>query len=431
MKTITALFSATLLTILISTTAFAQDESSERDIRIAERILDELFEDVSEANSGFPFGNEPSVQGEYIPGVGLHFSVGDNYFTRVTNMSGSISIRENDGPERSITFDRQESGERLEQNEIVERLNEYFTGYASQLRSVKDNEELRISFGLNTNTNRWVAAFQSPDSDSLAQEKQAISKWVSGRDLRRVREGDITSEALLQRIETVMIPLNEQPRDLEIFSSILETAIRDLELEGLRVNRTVRSNYIPGWGVRYYISANSRGGGIFSFLTDADREEIEADIETAFEFDAEDSADFNLDLDELRSDYDGPVVMMDTLNLSSALSETMDSLAVSLPKLMDSLKTAMPKMMESMKVLFESDEVPGDEVLMADMEQLQSEIYDIVKGYGSTLSSLSDDEYLMISINWRGRSATLPDRRIFYISKQDIENNRELMSLEL
>ncbi|NBB77045.1 MAG: hypothetical protein GVY02_06665, partial [Bacteroidetes bacterium] len=173
MKTLIALFSATLLTIVISTTALAQNEGSERDIRIAERILDELFEDVSEANRGFPFSDEPSVQGEYIPGVGLHFSVGENYFSRVTNMSGSISIRENDGPERSITFDRQDSGERLERNEIEERLNEYFTGYASQLRSVKDSEELRITFGLNTNTNRWVAAFQSSESDSLADEKQA------------------------------------------------------------------------------------------------------------------------------------------------------------------------------------------------------------------------------------------------------------------
>jgi hypothetical protein len=431
MKTLIALFSVTLLTISISNTAFAQNEGSERDIRIAERILDELFADVSDANNGFPFSDEPSVKGEYIPGVGLHFSVGENYFSKVTNMSGSISIKEDDGPERSFTFDRKDTGERLERGEIEERLNEYFTSYASQLRSVKDSEELRITFGLNTNTNRWVAAFQSPESDSLDETKQAVSKWVSGRDLRRVREGDITSEALLQRIETVTIPQDEQPRDIEIFSSILETAIRDLEFEGVRVNRTVRSNYIPGWGVRYYISANSRGGGIFSFLTDADREEIEADIETAFEFDAEDREDFDIDVDELRSEYDGPVVMMDTLNISSALSETMDSLAVALPKLMDSLKVAMPRMMESMKVMFEPEEVPGDDVLMADMDHLQSEVYDIVEGYGSTLNSLSDDEYLMISINWRGRSTAIPDRRIFYISKQDMENNRELMSLEL
>ena len=431
MKTLIALFSATLLTIVISTTALAQNEGSERDIRIAERILDELFEDVSEANSGFPFSDEPSVQGEYIPGVGLHFSVGENYFSRVTNMSGSISIRENDGPERSITFDRQDSGERLERNEIEERLNEYFTGYASQLRSVKDSEELRITFGLNTNTNRWVAAFQSSESDSLADENQAISKWVSGRDLRRVREGDITSAALLQRIETVTIPLDEQPRDIEIFSSILETAIRDLELEGVRVNRTVRSNYIPGWGVRYYISANSRGGGIFSFLTDAEREEVVADIETDIAFDFnEDSVDF--DLDEFESENEKITVMMDTLNISSALTETMDSLAVALPKLMDSLKTAMPKMMEGMRMMFESEELPGDDVLMADMKQVQNEIKEIVENYGPTLSSLSDEEYLMISVNWRGRSSTLPERQLYYISKQDLMNNRrELQSIEL
>jgi len=430
MKTIIALLSATLLTISISTSSLAQNEGSERDIRIAERILDELFEDVSEANSGFPFSDEPSVQGEYIPGVGLHFSVGENYFSRVTNMSGSISIRENDGPERSITFDRQDSGERLERNEIEERLNEYFTGYASQLRSVKDSEELRITFGLNTNTNRWVAAFQSSESDSLADEKQAISKWVSGRDLRRVREGDITSAALLQRIETVTIPLDEQPRDIEIFSSILETAIRDLELEGVRVNRTVKSNYIPGWGVRYYISASRSGRGIFSFMSEADQNEIQTEIDTALAFDFDsDSLDFNME--EFETNNEEVKGLLDSLDISSSLSETMDSLAIKLPELMDSLAVALPKMMEGIKTMFESDEVPGDEVLIADMELLDNEIRDIAENYGSTLSTLKEDELLMITVNWRGRNSLFPEKRVYYIPKRNLLNSGELKVIEM
>lgn len=423
MKTLISLFTAMLFFVSTNNTILAQNEDSERDIRIAERILDELFADVSDENHGFPFRNDPSVRGEYIPGSGLHFSVGENYFSKITSMSGSISIQEDDGPERSITIDRQDTGERMAQDEIEERLNEYFTGYASQLRSVKDSEELRVTFGLNTNTNRWVSVFQRAQSDSLTDENQAISKSMSGRDLRRVREGDISSDALLQRIETVMVSLDDQPRDIEIFSSILETAIRDLDLEGVRVNRTVRSSYIPGWGVRYTVSANSRGSGIFSFLTEAEREEIAADIETdiAFDFNAE----------EFQKKSEETAVMIDSLNLSSALSETMDSLAVSLPKLMDSLKTAMPKMMESMKVLFESEEVPGEEVLIADYEKINKEISAIVEAYGATLSSLDNDEYLMISMNWRGGSSTLPERTLYYISKKDLINSRDLQSIEL
>lgn len=430
MRTVIAICMVTLLSISISNTASAQNEDADRDIRIAERILDEMFADVSGANRGFPFRDETSVKGEYIPGVGLHFSVGENYFSRVADMSGSIRIREDDGPEKSISFDRKDTGERLEEQEIEDRLNDYLTSYASQLRSVKDEEELRITFGLDTNTNRWVSVFQSSESDSMAESNRAISKWVSGRDLRRVREGDMASPALLQQIETVTIPLDDQPRDIEIFSSILETAVRDVEMEGLRVNRTVKSNYIPGWGVRYYISKNSSGGGMFRFMSEADQNEIQTEIDTALAFDFDsDSLDFNLE--EFETNNEDVKGLLDSLNISSSLSETMDSLAVKLPELMDSLAVALPKMMEGIKTMFESEEVPGDEVLIADMELLDNEIRDITENYGSTLSTLKDDELLMISVNWRGRSSTLPEKKVYYIPKRNLLNKGELKVIEM
>lgn len=430
MRTVIAICMVTLLSISISNTASAQNEDADRDIRIAERILDEMFADVSGANRGFPFRDETSVKGEYIPGVGLHFSVGENYFSRVADMSGSIRIREDDGPEKSISFDRKDTGERLEEQEIEDRLNDYLTSYASQLRSVKDEEELRITFGLDTNTNRWVSVFQSSESDSMAESNRAISKWVSGRDLRRVREGDMASPALLQQIETVTIPLDDQPRDIEIFSSILETAVRDVEMEGLRVNRTVKSNYIPGWGVRYYISASSSGSGMFRFMSEADQNEIQTEIDTALAFDFDsDSLDFNLE--EFETNNEDVKGLLDSLNISSSLSETMDSLAVKLPELMDSLAVALPKMMEGIKTMFESEEVPGDEVLIADMELLDNEIRDITENYGSTLSTLKDDELLMISVNWRGRSSTLPEKKVYYIPKRNLLNKGELKVIEM
>jgi hypothetical protein len=118
MKFLISICAAVLFSMTINSAVFGQNGDTSRDIRIAERILDEMFADISNTNSGFPFSDEGSVRGEYIPGFGLHFSVGENYFSRVTNMSGSIRIQENDGPERSITFDRQDSGERLSENEI-------------------------------------------------------------------------------------------------------------------------------------------------------------------------------------------------------------------------------------------------------------------------------------------------------------------------
>lgn len=430
MRTVIAICMVTLLSISISNTASAQNEDADRDIRIAERILDEMFADVSGANRGFPFRDETSVKGEYIPGVGLHFSVGENYFSRVADMSGSIRIREDDGPEKSISFDRKDTGERLEEQEIEDRLNDYLTSYASQLRSVKDEEELRITFGLDTNTNRWVSVFQSSESDSMAESNRAISKWVSGRDLRRVREGDMASPALLQQIETVTIPLDDQPRDIEIFSSILETAVRDVEMEGLRVNRTVKSNYIPGWGVRYYISASSSGSGMFSFMSEADQNEIQTEIDTALAFDFDsDSLDFNLE--EFETNNEDVKGLLDSLDISSSLSETMDSLAFKLPELMDSLAVALPKMMEGIKTMFESEEVPGDEVLIADMELLDNEIRDIAENYGSTLSTLKEDELLMITVNWRGRSSTLPEKKVYYIPKRNLLNRGELKVMEM
>jgi len=412
----------------MSNLLFAQSGEAVQDVRIAERILDEMFADVSMVNRGFPFNEESSVRGEYIPGVGLHFSVGENYYSRVADMTGSISIKEDDGPERSITFDRKDTGERLDEEEIEDRLHEYLINYASQLRSVKDDEELLITFGLNTNTNRWVSVFQSSESDSLSESNSAISKNVSGRDLRRVRDGDMTSAELLQKIGTTKVPLDDQPRDIDIFSSILETAIRGIEMEGVRVNRTVRANYIPGWGVRFYISANAKGGGIFAFLGNENREEIETEIDTALSYDF-DSDNFNMD--ELEIDEEDLKVMMDTLDISSSLSETMDSLAIALPKLLDSLKTAMPKMIEGMRMMFESEDVPNDEVVIADMEQIEDEIKEIVENYGPTLSSLSGEEYLMVSVNWRGRNTILPEKQLYYVSKKDLMDSRDLQSVEL
>lgn len=424
MKTLQVFLTLLLFFLSFSNSLVAQNDELDREIRIAERILEEIFSDISEPNRNYPFSSQNSVSGEYIPGIGVHFSVGENYYSRFANMSGNIRFKENDGPERSFTFNREDSGERVQDNVIGERINEYLTGYATQIRGIGDDEEVRVTFGLNTNTNRWISALQVTAGDSISDKNSAISKWISGRDIRRAREGDLSENGLLQQIKTVKISENKLPRDISIFASILETALADTKLEGLRVNKSVKSNYIPGWGVRYYITVNSRGSGFFGFVSDLDHDKLGTEIDS--------DVSFEIDMEEFETEREKIKHTIDSLDISSEFSEKMDSLAVAIPRLMDSLKVAVPKVMEEIKTIFATDSSSVDEdVLIADREILENEISEIAGSYGNTLSSLKDDEVLMIQIDWRIRNNIIPDRTLYYISKADLMKSMDLKIAEI
>ena len=62
----------------------------------------------------------------------------------------------------------------------------------------------------------------------------------------------------------------------------------------------------------------------------------------------------------------------------------------------------------------------SDEELLKSRELLEDVGVRTINEYGTTLASLSDDEFLKVTLNWRGRNDVLPQSTHFFIGKATV-----------
>ena len=142
MRTIIKIILIIIAILLGEKQLYAQNAQMDSDIRIAERILEEIFRSPDQ-NSQFYFPGQKAVTGEYIPGMGVHFRINTSQpmvFGFVRDGNGNESERENE----------------IDQEWIENKMLEYYEGYAAQLRGIPDNERVRITYGSSFSGNRQV-----------------------------------------------------------------------------------------------------------------------------------------------------------------------------------------------------------------------------------------------------------------------------------
>jgi len=403
-----------IILMLLPCFAFAQSEQLQREIRIAEGILQELFADQPGSEHPFVGTRSSRVSSDYIPGYGVHFQIGDNPLAQAVRVSREIRVIQRDGNHTNARTE-QDSGNDSEliREAIEQKMTEYFTQYAPLLQNLPDEEFVRLSTGV---TSRQGNVIISLSGENRSHPLPKITKWVQKRELNRFREGSITEQQLIQRIQTADLSETEEKRDFNIFKTILDTAANNTGLEYLRF-RSSPYTYLPGFGVQFHLNASSRGAFILGM-----------DFETPV------IRDFNFDFDTTKN----PDMAIDIQkNLAGHGSErftiNVDSLRWVAGRSLDSLRVAMDDMAISLRNIFpEERKQPEDGELTREKEKLYNEFLQTITEYGSTLSSLPDNEFLIVAITWPSRSTELPQKTYIRIKMRDLAAGRtpEIQEIE-
>jgi hypothetical protein len=389
----------------------AQSDQLDRDIRIAERILEEIFTPVhTSGERQIVLPTTRGVEGEYIPGIGIHFKVGQSGARAI-----SIATRTRDGGSDSAV--------KTETNELIEsRMMEYFTQYAGQLRGLPDNEQVRITFGARTSGPRMV--FYSPSGERQAEQPR-LTMWVTKSDIDRFTDGNLSENQFRNRISKHEISDSQEMRDLNIFASVLEAALNSTDSKHLKVNRKPTYEYLPGLGAHFHVNVNSGIGFSLANIRGMARQIDSLNL---------DNVDIQIDLGNFPHEFNFQSPQIEFRN---------DSLRVAMRGMSDSLRVHANELRGQVEIIRKQAEAArrqGEEIqrqvaftfaerdtvdLTEDAAGLMAELKTAIKDYGPTLSSLGDSELLMITVNWSGRNPTVPDRTHIRISKADLMRGAE------
>ncbi|MEO1022409.1 MAG: hypothetical protein AAFW89_07680 [Bacteroidota bacterium] len=400
------LFISILSLFLLTSTLFAQSanfdaERMNRDLRIMENILSELFQAesiVTSKNEGrnvfFPVNSRSSdIHGTHLPGYGVIFMVPTN--SPVQN----ILIENGNKLDFSYSFVYSTDGEKdvpeVNEASVNKRMAEFLKSYAPTIGQLNENEQVLIVFGSKNNnhnnrvllgrvralsesavtvggvsgTNPTVRRLGTTrtESDEEIEELPIYSASVSKKDLNDYRSGKLNDESFQKRIRFARSSQKEE-LDLKVMSNIFTTALETGEKKGFRSSdRNTNYLFLNNFGalfnidVRYRSTSNVYG----RFSSSFDREFSRAQ----YGFDKEEEKEaYNKYLSELQDAYN---------TLKNTASE-------------------------------------------------------VLIDYGRTLSSVTSDQYILVTLNINGhalfpellekRNQTIPDRIDFQIKKSILED---------
>jgi hypothetical protein len=395
----------TLLLILSAGTLFAQtSKTHDRDIRIAEGILAEIF-DAKDTAFTLRGATVRGVTGEYIPGYGVHFKIGANIHPQTLR----VVIRGHAQIERD---EEQDPPASEEENRafIEERFMEYFKNYASLLRSIPGDEVVRLTFGDNRSA-RTVFSYP-PRANRQRDSIPAMTAWASVSDINAYSEGNLTDEEFENRIQVKDLSQEETQRDQEVFASILETALNQAGTENLRVRRSPRSEYLPGLGLNYQVHVSLRS---WPFMGDLDLEGLEVQLDS-----------LAIGLSELGETLGEHLLPM-AAKLDSIFNPDRRGRESPARVYRDTLRPQRENVQRSARMMrrnMDESQVPEEKIL-EEIDKLHAELKQTVMEYGQTLRSLQDDEMLIITLHWAGRHPALPEHSELRIRKSELLDGAE------
>lgn len=363
----------------------------DRDIQIAEGIIEELFraDDTSR-----PFGSRHirDVSGRYIPGYGIHFRISARLTPAVVKIvlqkQAEIHIDEDPDPEELRELGR----------EFVEqRFLEYLKNYAPLFKNLPENEVIRLTIGPHYYTAGAISIW--PGDAGSRRTVANITAWATASDIQAYSRQSISDEEFESRVEIANLGERETERDQTVFASILQTSLADVS-DTIRVRRTPDVEYLPGLGISYGVNASLSGGSWFDF-GDIQIEEFKIETDSL-------SIDFSNIFEEIDFDEIGRIAE----RVDSAFARNIDGSE------REELEQAARELRQN--VMEQRRETLSDETVRDLVDQFHTALTQTVKDYGPTLRSLDTGDMLMITINWSGRHDALPARTELRIRKSDI-----------
>ena len=273
-----------LATFLLS----AQSVRMNRDIEVAEKILETLLEEVDGPTmveeEVYVIGNKANVEGTYIEGFGAMFSITSGH-SSLNSFVFSTKKKDKDksGKAGKVTIIRPSRNkihydlEDLEvnkaeiQNNFKSVVETFVCDYGYLMRQLGDNEKIMIRYGMNSfSTFSWSERFSDFDNFNGVialgdQNKQKInySATVSKADINGFQNNRINESQLKESIKFVFEEAKEQKekyKDLDLLASILSKIHKnDAGEEDLYLRGTSNYEKIDGLGAIYKLNVRARG----------------------------------------------------------------------------------------------------------------------------------------------------------------------------
>jgi hypothetical protein len=366
MKTMKRIITIGLMALMLTTLSFAQDFDTNRmnrDIRIMENILGEMFKTQFTSNEGtvqvrsqgymiFGSGSSGNVKGTYIPGYGVIFMI-----PATTNRY--IISNGSSGPNRQVIFQysSDDSDRTIDKKSVTSRIREFLQDYASTIGQLKGDESILVIYGAgNSNNNVSVFSLRGDRQDEDRPEPlPVISISAKKSDLESYRAGRLNAGAFQNRL-FVSTSEDKERLDLKVLGNIFGTALEEGDGNEFHLinNSSLLYMYLENFGALYSLNLH-RGHGFPGTL---------------------------------RLGY-----------LNNSLSEEKE------------------KEVQDLKVKLEKREQKLNETLEQEYDALVAKTKEFIIDYGRTLSSLKDDQYLLVSLNINESSDIIPGRVDFQVKK--------------
>ena len=309
MKTLKNTILIGLMALLLSSLSFAQNFDSNRmnrDIKIMESILNELFKIEAKTNTAsgsnsalqvrsmsgnlaFSSFNRSSnqVSGNYIPGYGIIFKVP---YLISSNISSISVVKNEEKPNITFYYDSNEnSGDnQVSEETVINRIKDFLKDYAPTIGQLKNGEHITIVYGKRNENLPHLRVFNiSGESKAEEEVEQVPVITVSAKteDLLALKNGSLSSDNFADRLIISKQDKEEKQRlDLEVMGNILKTAFEEGDGDSFHLINTNSLSYvsIDGFGVHYTLDMH-RGHGLEAFTFGALRSFGRANSEEAEE----------------------------------------------------------------------------------------------------------------------------------------------------
>ena len=356
MKRIQQTIPLLLIILLTSPLALAQNFDANRmnrDIKIMENILGEMFKTYSGSSSSQTFtingfsGGSQNVRGTYLPGYGIIFNVqtGSSIIYRSTP-SGSESSS-NSFYYSYTTKESSDDGLKVDEASVKDRIGEFLKNYASTIGQLKSTENVMVIYGSSSRNSFPALVIRDGKLDRSEEKKSlpVISGSVTKKDLDDYRSGKINDSNFDNKVKTASTT-DKEYLDLKVMSNIFETALKDQNEESFRLS-----------GGANYLMLDNFG------------------------------AIFNMDVSYRTSNQMFRV---------SGITVTGTYVATQTQS-MDSVKVNK----EEAEYLAKVNEA---------YNKLKNNLKEYLVDYGRTVNSVTSDQYILTTINIRGRYTDIPER---------------------
>ena len=350
----------------------------ERDINIMESVLEEMFKTSWAAHGNTVrvhtgetfFGRGRDIQGTYLPGYGVIFTIpgGPPAFV-------SYSDSEEETFSYHFSYGGSDEGAKVSRESITNKIVEFLSDYGSTMGQLSGNDKLTVIYRPNSAGPQLAFFTLSKDSEKQRQSLPTISVTASRNDLGAYRAGSIDREELRDRLDISVTEDGEQsPKDLKVMAGILETAFKDDRTKkSFRIAGSVNHLKLDTFGALFSFDARYTDSGGWNF----------SGIHESLKV-------FRNELEDARAEVE------------KEIKEKIDR--------RDSLRAARKKEIESKRA-------ERQEQLRTAYEQFLTELKEYLVDYGRTLNSVDGNQHIMVTVNFSTRSGDIPEQLRLQIRK--------------